>query len=216
MNNNLTEIIFVLDRSGSMEHLTTETIGGFTSLIEKQKADNNGEVRVTTVLFDNEYELLHDHVEISNVPLLTRKEYYARGCTALLDAVGRTIDTIGKRLSNTPENERPGHILFVITTDGYENASSDYSKSKIKKMIQLQSETYNWQFLFLGANIDAVGEADSIGIKSTMACSPSASPKGVSSTFNAVGNIVKFMRSSKSCEAKEVELACEEALSSIE
>lgn len=194
MNNNLTELIFVLDRSGSMERLTEETIGGFNSLIEKQKDDTNGEVYVTTALFDDKYEVLYDHINIHNIPRLTEKEYYARGCTALLDAVGRTIDTVGKRLSATPESDRPGKILFVITTDGYENASRDYTKKKVKEMINLQQDTYSWKFLFLGADIDAVGEADSIGIRESRACRPAATSSGISSSFHAVSHITQFLR----------------------
>lgn len=216
MNENLTEMIFVLDRSGSMEHLTQETIGGFNSLINKQKKDN--ETYVTTVLFDDYYELLHDHLPINFVPKLTDTEYYARGCTALLDAVGRTIDNVGMRLAATPEEERPGKILFVITTDGYENASHDYSKKRIKEMITLQQDTYNWKFLFLGANIDAVGEADSIGIRPAMACSPTASAAGVESSFKAVSKITDFLRSRSSddlCE-ETFEAECAEFLADIE
>lgn len=122
MNQNLTEMIFILDRSGSMESLTEETIGGFNSLIEKQK-EEPGEARITTILFDDKYELLHDHTPVQEIQRLTRKEYYARGCTALLDAVGLTIDRVGGRLAETPEEERPGRVVMVITTDGYENAS---------------------------------------------------------------------------------------------
>lgn len=216
MNENLTEMIFVLDRSGSMEHLTQETIGGFNSLINKQKKDN--ETYVTTVLFDDYYELLHDHLPINSVPRLTDTEYYARGCTALLDAVGRTIDNVGMRLAATPEDERPGKLLFVITTDGYENASRDYSKKRIKEMITLQQDTYNWKFLFLGANIDAVGEADSIGIRPTMACRPTASAAGVKSSFKAVSKITDFLRSRSSDDlCKETfEAGCAEFLADIE
>ena len=134
MNQNLTEMIFILDRSGSMESLTEETIGGFNSLIEKQK-EEPGEARVTTVLFDDKYELLHDHTPVQEIQRLTRKEYYARGCTALLDAVGITIDRVGGRLAETPEEERPGRVVMVITTDGYENASRRYSRSQIQDMI---------------------------------------------------------------------------------
>ena len=194
MNNNLTELIFVLDRSGSMEHLTEETIGGFNSLIERQKDDTNGDVYVTTVLFDDQYQILHDHQNIGDIPRLTRKEYYARGCTALLDAVGKTIDTVGERLSATDEADRPGKILFVITTDGYENASRNYSKKKVKEMINLQQDTYSWKFLFLGADIDAVGEADSIGIRSARACKPTATASGIASSFHAVSHVAQFLR----------------------
>lgn len=209
MNENRSELIFVLDRSGSMEHLTTETIGGFNSLIEKQKMDRQGEshflkkgkeseadkkeIFVTTVLFDDQYELLYNHCPIDEVSRMTKREYYARGCTALLDAVGKTINSVGKRLADTPEDERPQNILFVITTDGYENASLEYTKSRVKEMIEHQQNVYNWKFLFLGANIDAVGEADSLGIRQAGACRPSATVEGVRSSFRAVSNIATFM-----------------------
>ena len=194
MKNNLTELIFVLDRSGSMEHLAAETIGGFNSLIEKQKKETEGEVYVTTVLFDDKYELLHDHININDIPRLTDKDYYARGCTALLDAVGRTIDNVGERLSKTAEEERPSQILFVITTDGYENASVDYTKGKIKEMITLQQNTYNWKFLFLGADIDAVSEADSLGIRHSGVCQPTASRNGIRTSYQAVSHIADYLR----------------------
>ena len=189
---NVTELVFVLDRSGSMESLTSETIGGFNSLIEKQKKDDAGdEVYVTTVLFDDQYEILHDHISISEVNRMTDHEYYARGCTALLDAVGQTIKTIDKRIESDETK-----VLFVITTDGYENASREYTKAKIKKMISKRQDKNNWKFLFLGANIDAVSEADSIGIRPTGACQPSASVAGVRSSFDAINGITQFMRKS--------------------
>lgn len=218
MNNYLTELIFVLDRSGSMEHLTLETIGGFNSLIERQKEEQKGEVKVTTVLFDDQYELLHNHVNIKKIKRLTKKDYYARGCTALLDAVGKTIDSVGERLSATPEEERPGNILFVITTDGYENASQHYTKSKVKEMIERQQNQYNWNFLFLGANIDAVSEADSLGIRSDMACSPSASAMGVESSFEAIHHITDFMRANPKRSKNRDEMAafCCAQLSKVE
>lgn len=193
MNKNLTEVIFVLDRSGSMEHLTTETIGGYNSLIEKQRKEA-GEVRITTVLFDDELEILYDCKPINEVQRLTDNEYYARGCTALLDAVGTTIDCVGKRLSETAEAEKPNHILFVITTDGYENASHEYSKGKIKEMIKRQQDTYSWHFMFLGANIDSVSEADSIGIRPCMATNFSTSEKGVRSTFHVMDRFLNYMK----------------------
>lgn len=202
MRDNRTELIFVLDRSGSMEHLTIETIGGFNSLIEKQKEEAKGEVFVTTVLFDDKYELLHDHKPLNEIQRLTKHDYYARGCTALLDAVGRTIDNVGERLSATDEAERPGKILFVITTDGDENASRDYTKRKVKEMITLQQDTYNWKFLFLGADIDAVGEADSLGIRSAGACMPTATPQGVKSSFRAVSKIANFVCAAPSFHRK--------------
>lgn len=218
MNKHVTELIFVLDRSGSMEHLTQETIGGFNSLIDRQKSENDGAVYVTTVLFDDRYELLHEHVNIKKVKRLTKKQYYARGCTALLDAVGKTIDAVGERLNATPEDQRPSNILFVITTDGYENASQQYTKSQVKAMIERQQNTYNWNFLFLGAGIDAVSEADSLGIRRDMAYSPSVSARGVETSFRAVSKIAGFMRKAPLMSTSQEEMAdmCCQALSEIE
>ena len=193
MNNNLTELVFVLDRSGSMDELTSETAGGFNSLIRKQKAETNGEVYVTTAIFDDDYELLHDHINISDIPVMQEEDIYARGCTALLDAIGRTIDSVGKRLAETPEEDRPANILFVITTDGYENASTDYSKSKVKRMITRQRTKYNWKFMFLGADIDAVGEASSLGIRKDMAARSSKSGRGINAQFSAASDIAAYL-----------------------
>ena len=158
MRENLTEMVFVLDRSGSMSGLAADTIGGFNELIEKQKKIE-GDAYVTTVLFDHEYEVLHDHVALGEVAPLTDKEYFARGSTALLDAVGRTINAVGARLGATPEEERPAHVVFVITTDGMENASREYTAKQVREMVEHQQQKYSWQFVFLGANMDAVSEA---------------------------------------------------------
>lgn len=138
MKENLTELVFILDRSGSMSGLETDTIGGFNSMLEKQKKES-GEAFVTTVLFDDKYELLHDRYDIKGVNLLTEKEYYVRGSTALLDAIGITINNIGKALSNTNEEDRPGKVLFVIITDGMENSSREFSYEKVKEMVEHQN-----------------------------------------------------------------------------
>ena len=193
MNQNLTEVVFILDRSGSMEPLTEEAIGGFNSLIEKQKGEE-GDAAVTLVLFDDEYEVVYDHVPISEVKRLTKKEYYARGCTALLDAAGRTLTQVGKRLAETREEDRPGHIVVIITTDGYENASREYTKPQVRQMIETQRDVYKWKFMFLGANIDAVSEADSLGIRPCMTASYSPTSAGVGSTFRAMDKVIGFMR----------------------
>ena len=193
MKKNLTEMVFILDRSGSMGHLTYDTIGGFNSMIENQK-NEDGEAFVTTVLFDDKYELLHDHVNIQDVKPITNKEYYARGRTALLDAVGKTISNIGNRLSETPEDERPEKVIFVITTDGLENASREFTKPKVKEMIEHQQEKYSWTFMFLGANIDAVGEAESLGIKASHSHTYSASSRGTASVYTAVNSAVSSLR----------------------
>ncbi len=185
MKESLTELVFILDRSGSMYSLTSDTIGGFNSLIEKQKAQP-GDADVTTVLFDNEYEILHDHLPLREIRPLTEKEYCVQGCTALLDAVGMTINAVGARLNNTPENERPGKVVVVIVTDGEENASHEYTKAQVKKMITHQQEKYSWDFIFLGANIDAEQEASSLGIRRDFARNYEASKEGTERLFNGV------------------------------
>lgn len=214
MNQNLTEIIFILDRSGSMDHLTEETIGGFNSLIKKQKQEG-GKTFVTTVLFDDEYEILYNHEPIQNVKVLTTNEYYARGCTALLDAIGFTIERVRDRLEKTEKDNRPGKVIMMITTDGYENASQKYSKSQIKEMIELQTKVYKWQFIFLGANIDAVGEADSLGIRSCMARNFTASNVGIKSTFNVLEKLINVM---KLCDEYDDEFydECDDIMSEVE
>lgn len=193
MKKDLTEIIFIIDRSGSMDRLTQDTIGGFNSFIENQKKEA-GEAKLTTVLFDDNYEVLHDGVDLKEVKPLTDKEYYARGTTALLDAVGKTITEVGNRLSNTPEEERPEKVMVIITTDGAENASKEYTKSKVKEMIEEQTNKYSWVFMFLGANIDAVSEAQSIGISACHAHTHGWSSQGVESVYTTMSNVAKGYR----------------------
>ncbi|MCH6267348.1 vWA domain-containing protein [Neobacillus citreus] len=184
MNTNMTEIIFLLDRSGSMAGLESDTIGGFNGFIEKQRK-LEGEILVTTVLFDDQYEILWDGVDARQANL-TDQEYYVRGMTAMLDAVGKTILDVGYRLSKTDENKRPGKVIFVITTDGMENASSEFTYEKVKELIRHQQEKYNWEFIFLGANIDAAKEAESLGIDVENAFNFEASEKGVEVMYNMV------------------------------
>jgi hypothetical protein len=185
MNKNLTEIVAILDRSGSMESLTGDTIGGYNSFVEGQK-NVPGEAILTTVLFDDHYDLLHDRINIKGVRPITDKEYFARGMTALLDAIGRTIDGIGLKLHNIPEAERPGKVIFFIITDGYENASKKYSHRQIKDKIELQKNVYNWEFIFLGANIDSEDVAESIGISSNMAFDFDADSAGMRSVTSGM------------------------------
>lgn len=217
---NITELVFVLDRSGSMESLTSETIGGFNSLIAKQKSEaEGGKINVTTVLFDDQYEVLHKHAPIEEIDRLTEKDYYARGCTALLDAVGKTILSVSRKIEDTPFSEKPEKVLFVITTDGYENASSEFTKKDVKTLISDKQEKFGWKFLFLGANIDAVSEADSIGIRSVGAAKPSASRAGVRSTFDAVCEVASFMRKSDARSKtfnESFDATCKASLDSIE
>lgn len=188
MNVNLTEIIFLLDRSGSMGGLEEDTIGGFNSFIKKQ-SQLDGEVKVTTVLFDDQYEILWNGIDAKKVKL-THENYYVRGCTALLDAVGKTILDVGYRLSNTNEKERARKVIFVITTDGLENASREFTYKKIKELIKHQEEKYNWEFIFLGANIDVVKEAKSIGINRNNAFKYEASKAGVEVMYEKVCEMV--------------------------
>ena len=192
MKDNLTEIVFILDRSGSMQDLVKDTIGGFNSFIEKQQKES-GEAILTTVLFDDQYELLHDRINLKDVKKLTDKEYYTRGTTALLDAIGKTINSIGSKLNNTEEKDRPSKVIFVITTDGMENSSKEFKKDKIKEMVELQTNKYNWQFLFLGANIDAVSVGNSYGIN--MTSNYTASAVGTKSLYDGVNMTVCNYRS---------------------
>jgi hypothetical protein len=196
MNKNLTEIIFLLDRSGSMAGLEGDTIGGFNAFVEKQ-SKLEGETILTAVLFDDEYEVLWNGID-ANKSRLTDKEYYVRGCTALLDAVGKTILDVGYRLSNTNEELRPGNVIFVITTDGMENASREFSYKKIKELIKHQQEKYGWEFIFMGANIDAAKEAESIGIDMDNAYNFEASEVGVEVMYNIVCEAVSEKREKRS------------------
>ena len=201
MRENLTEMVFVLDRSGSMSGLAADTIGGFNELIEKQKKIE-GDAYVTTVLFDHEYEVLHDHVALGEVAPLTDKEYFARGSTALLDAVGRTINAVGARLAAAPEEERPEHVVFVITTDGMENASREYTAKQVREMVEHQQQKYSWQFVFLGANMDAVSEARNLGISAKYAADFTPTGRGVNRMYaKALDNVMCCERMGASLSA---------------
>ncbi|MCT8138544.1 VWA domain-containing protein [Anaerobacillus sp. CMMVII] len=192
MNKNVTEIICLLDRSGSMGGFESQTIRGFNAFIERQ-SQIAGDTLVTTVLFDDEYEVLWTGVNAKKARL-TDQDYYVRGCTALLDAVGKTILDVGYRLSKTVESERPGKIIFVITTDGYENASLEFSYQKVKELIKHQQEKYNWEFIFLGANIDVAKEADSIGISVQNAYNYDTSEDGVETMYEMAWQAVSERR----------------------
>ena len=184
MNSNVTEIIFLLDRSGSMVGLESDTIGGFNAFIEKQRK-MEGITKVTAVLFDDRYELLWNGIDAKDAKL-TDKEYFVRGSTALLDAVGKTILDAGYRISTMNEEEKPAKVIFVITTDGYENASREFSYNKVRELIIHQQEKYNWEFVFLGANIDASKEAENIGINEDDAYNYTANKDGVEKMYNFV------------------------------
>ena len=192
MTNNLTEIIFLLDRSGSMSGLESDTIGGFNAFIKKQ-CELEGEVSLTTVLFDDQYELLWNGIDATKVKL-TKKEYYVRGMTALLDAIGKTISEVDHRLSKTLEDRKPDKVIFVITTDGMENASREFTYEKIKERIKQQEEHHNWEFIFIGANIDAAEEAENMGIHVNNSFSFVASEEGVESMYEMVNENVSSRR----------------------
>lgn len=167
MKKGLTELVFILDKSGSMSGLETDTIGGYNSMLQKQK-EVEGECYITTVLFDNNYELLHDRIDIRAVSPITEKEYQVGGTTALLDAIGRTISKIANAQKHTADDYRAEKVLFVIITDGEKNSSREYSAEKIKAQIEQQKTKYGWEFIFLGANIDAVQTASRFGIDPTV------------------------------------------------
>ena len=193
MKKNLTELVFILDRSGSMAGLEADTIGGFNAMIEKQRGEP-GEAVISTVLFDNETEVIYDRLPLDRVPALTEKEYYVRGCTALLDAVGGAIHHIGNVHKYAREEDRPEKPLFVITTDGLENASRRYTYDKVKAMIERQRETYGWEFLFLGANIDAAREAARFGIRADCAADYHADSIGTEAVYESVCEAVCQVR----------------------
>ena len=196
MKKNLTELVFILDRSGSMAGLEDDTIGGFNAMIQKQKGEP-GEALVSTVLFDNASEVIHDRVDIQKIEPMTRKDYYVRGCTALLDAVGGAIHHIGNVHKYAREEDRPEKTLFVITTDGMENASRKYTYHALKAMIQRQKEKYGWEFLFLGANIDAAKEAARFGITEDRAANYHADSVGTAVIYEAVSEAVCNVRASR-------------------
>ena len=200
MKKNLTELVFILDRSGSMAGLEGDTIGGFNAMIEKQKREP-GEAIVSTVLFDNETEVIHDRVDLGQIEPLTDRDYYVRGCTALLDAVGGAIHHIGNVHKYAREEDRPEKTLFVITTDGMENASRKYSYDRLKAMIERQKEKYGWEFIFLGANIDAAREAARFGISEDHAANYHADSRGTAVIYEAVSEAVCNVRACRPMSA---------------
>ena len=196
MKKNLTELVFILDRSGSMRGLERDTIGGFNSMIEKQKREA-GEALVSTVLFDTDCTVIYDRVDVQKVAPMTEKEYFVRGCTALLDAIGGAIHHIGNVHKYARPEDVPEHTLFVITTDGMENASRRYSSDRVKEMIQHEKEKYGWEFLFLGANIDAVETAGHFGIDADRAVHYHADAQGTQLNYEVVAEAIAEVRANR-------------------
>lgn len=195
MKQDLTELVFILDRSGSMGGLESDTIGGFNAMLEKQK-NQPGQAFVSTILFDDKAEVLHDRLPLDKVRPITEKEYYVRGCTALLDAVGGAIHHIGNIHKYARKEDVPRHTLFVITTDGMENASHRYTAPQVQRMIRRQKEKYGWEFLFLGANIDAVETAGQLGISADRAVNYHCDSEGTRLNYATVCQAVSAVRSS--------------------
>lgn len=192
--NSITELVFILDRSGSMSGLEADTIGGFNAMIEKQRKEE-GECYVSTVLFDNDSEVLHDRVKLSDIRPMTDKDYTVRGCTALIDAIGGAIHHIGNVHKYARPEDVPAHTMFIITTDGMENASKKYTSERVKGMIERQKERYGWEFLFIGANIDAVETAARYGIDKNRAVNYNADKEGTRVLYESVSNAVCKLRS---------------------
>lgn len=193
MGNQITELVFLLDRSGSMGGLERDTIGGFNALIEKQRRQE-GECYVSVVLFDHESLVLYDRVRLSEIRKMTEDDYTVRGCTALIDAIGCAIRHIGNIHKYARPEDVPEHTMFVITTDGMENASHLFSSDKVKKMVERQKEKYGWEFLFIGANIDAVETAGRFGISPDRAANYHADSRGTAVVFDAVARSVSQVR----------------------
>ena len=193
MKKNLTELVMILDRSGSMSGLESDTIGGYNSMLKKQR-ETEGEVLVSTVLFDDRIEVLYDRVPLTEMPQMTDKEYYVRGCTALLDAVGGAIHHIGNVHKYAREEDRPEKTIFVITTDGLENASRNYDYASVKRMVERQKEKYGWEFLFLGANIDAIETAGRFGISADRAANYHSDHEGTALNYEVLSDAICSMR----------------------
>ncbi|MAT42264.1 MAG: hypothetical protein CL609_07985 [Anaerolineaceae bacterium] len=204
MKKGLTELVFILDKSGSMSGLEKDTIGGYNTMLEKQKAIQ-GECHITTVLFDNNYELLHDRFDIRAVSPITENEYQVGGSTALLDAIGRTIHKIGSAQKHTAEDYRAEKVMFVIITDGEENSSREYSLAKIKEQIERQKTNYGWEFIFLGANIDAVQTAGRFGISADRAVEYLADSEGTNLNFRVMSAAVAEFREKRKISEEHFE-----------
>lgn len=191
-----TELVFILDKSGSMSGLEKDTIGGYNSMLNKQQKEE-GEAIITTVLFDNNYVIIHDRTNLKEIKPLTEKEYFVGGMTALLDAVGITLNKIINATKNTQKEHQADKVMFVIITDGMENASREYNAKRVKKMIEKQKEQYDWEFIFLGANIDAVETAESFGIDKNRAANYFADSFGTAFTYDRINEVVSAVRMNK-------------------
>jgi uncharacterized protein YegL len=199
MKTNKTELVFILDRSGSMSGLEKDTIGGYNSLLSKQRSEE-GTATVTTVLFDDKFELLHDHLDIHGISDITDKDYFVRGSTALLDAIGKTINKIGNVQKHTKPEMRADKVLVIITTDGMENSSVEYSYDQIKMMIERQKTQYGWEFIFLGANIDALATAQRFGIDASRAANYHSDEVGTHLNYSTLNKTVSKFRSEAKIE----------------
>ncbi len=214
MRKNLTEIVFILDRSGSMSGLESDTIGGYNSMLAKQK-EEEGEAYISTVLFDDRIEVLHDRKPIGEVEPITSKEYFVRGCTALLDAVGGAIHHIGNIHKYARPEDVPEKTLFIITTDGLENASRHYTYEKVRQMVEHEKEKYQWEFIFLGANIDAVHVARRFGVSADRSVRYEADSEGTALNFRAMSRMVSSARAAKSSREMREAFDREDMLSEI-
>ena len=214
MKKGLTELVFILDRSGSMQGLEADTIGGFNSMIEKQKKEE-GEAYVSAVLFDDRMEVLYDRVELQKVEPMTDRQYYVRGCTALLDALGGAIHHIGNVHKYAREEDVPEKTIFVITTDGMENASRTYSLDRVRRMVERQQKQYHWVFLFLGANIDAIAEASRFGIHASRAANYVHDSAGTRLNFDVLSKAISGARASASAEEMNAMFDSQEPMEEI-
>ncbi|MBQ5567374.1 MAG: VWA domain-containing protein [Oscillospiraceae bacterium] len=200
MNNNLTEIVFILDRSGSMAGLEDDTIGGFNAMLEKQKKEP-GEALLSAVLFDHCSEVVYDRVDLQKIEPMTDKQYFVRGSTALLDAIGGAVHHIENVHKYAREEDRPGKTIFIITTDGMENASREYSYRQVSSMVKHAQEAYGWEFLFLGANMDAIRAAETFGIRADRAVRYECDGVGTRVNYSVVSQAISSMRSGRGIDA---------------
>lgn len=214
MKKGLTEVVFILDRSGSMSGLEADTIGGFNSMLQQQRK-GEGEVLISTVLFDDRTEVLHDRVDIAKVEPMNENQYFVRGCTALLDALGGAIHHIGNVHKYAREEDRPEKTLFIITTDGMENASRQYTYDKVKALVERQKAKYGWEFLFLGANIDAIEVAGRFGIQANRAVNYECDSVGTALNYKVINQTLSTMRCAESAAQMTEALDSEDFLSEI-